>query len=227
MNSLSRIVGSAVFVASGVFAATLLAPADARACGGEWYPMMQVDPRIQGTDKAEDALDEGKTLAAAGSVIRMIPHIRQLDVTKTKIVQRASRVLALATVRYDGALPLSLEVPYYAQGTWLGRTDAQRRANLDWATKTLRAIASARHDDPAARTELAEGLARVDATRGEARGILEELAKKDLITSPDGYAVLATLRERDGDAEGRRAALDRCKAMSPNAAACRADTRAS
>jgi len=225
MKRIRSVVGRALFVASGAFVLAALAPSSASACGGEWYPIFQVDPRIKGVDNAEDALDEGKTLAAAGSVVRMIPHIRKLDVTKAKIVQRAGRVLALATARYDGALPVGREVPWYAQGTWLGRTEAARRANLDWAARTLRAIAQARRDDPAARTELAEALARVDTTRDEARSILEELAGKDLITSPNGYATLASLRELAGDDAGRRAALDRCKAMSPKAPACGDTTR--
>jgi predicted Zn-dependent protease len=187
--------------------------APAFACGGEWYPIMQIDPRIQGVDKAEDKLDDGHTLAAAGSVIRMIPHIKTLSPTKTKLIQRANRVLAVAVARYDGALPVGREVPEFVQGTWLGKTAADRSANLEWATKTLRAVAAARNDDPAAKTELAEVLARVDSTKAEARTILEELAAKDLITSADGYKTLATLRESAGDAEGKRAAIERCKTM--------------
>lgn len=208
-----------IAVATLGFAAS--APSRAFACGDEWYPVFQVDPRIQGVDKAEDALDEGRTLAAAGSVVRMIPHIRLLSPTKTKLIQRAHRVLAIATARYDGALPLGLEVPWKdVQGTWLGRTEADRQANLAWAVQALREVNKARNGDPAARTELAEALARVDGSRAEARQILEELASKDLITSPDGYAALAKLREGAGDDAGRRAALERCKSMAHGAAVC-------
>jgi hypothetical protein len=117
-------------------------------------------------------------------------------------------------------------VPDYAQGTWLGKTDADRKANLEWAARTLRAVAEARHDDPAARTELAEGLSRLDEGRAEARSILEELAAKDLITSSNGYATLATLRAMAGDDVGRRAALERCKSMAHGAASCEPATRA-
>jgi hypothetical protein len=216
-RSPSRPILAATFAAFSLIAS---APSAARACGGEWYPIFEVDPRVQGVDKAEDSLDGGHILAAAGSIVRMIPHIRQLSPTKTKIVQRASRVLAVATARYDGALPLGLEVPSYAQGRWLGKTEPDRRANLEWATRTLRAVATARHDDPAARTELAEALARVDTTREEARHILEDLAGRDLITSPEGYAALADLRERAGDDAGRRAALERCKTMAHGGVTC-------
>ena len=51
---------------------------DARACGGEWYPEVMVDPRIHGVAQAEKTLQGGKRLAAAASVIRMIPHIKSL-----------------------------------------------------------------------------------------------------------------------------------------------------
>ena len=195
-------------------------PGVAHACGGEWYPEVQIDPRIRGVDRAEDALDDGHVLAAAGSVVRMIPHIRTLSPTKTKLIQRAHRVLAIATARYGGALPIGREVPTYAQGAWLGKTESDRKANLEWAANALREVAKARNDDPAARTELAEALAALDATRDEARRILEELAAKDLITSADGYAALATLRDAAGDLEGRRVAVERCRSMARPGGQC-------
>jgi hypothetical protein len=203
-----------------VFAAVTSAPVPAMACGGEWYPVMQIDPRIKGVDKAEDAFEEGRILAAAGSVVRMIPHIKTLKPTRTKLIQRAERVLALAVARYDGALPVEREVPTYVQGTWIGRTDAEREANLEWAVSTLRDIDKAKKSDPSSQTDLAEALSRVDGGREEARTILEDLAKKDLITSPEGYAALARLRERAGDDAGRRAAIERCRSMAHGDAVC-------
>lgn len=209
-----------IAAALAAFAFTAAHAAPAAACGGEWYPVFEVDPRIKGVDRAEDNLDEGKLLSAAGSIVRMIPHIKTLKPTKTKLIQRAHRVLAVAVARYDGALPIGKEVPEFVQGTWLGKTDADRAANLAWASETLRQVAKARNDDPAARTELAEALARVEATRGEARGILEDLAGKDLITSADGYAALAMLRDGAGDAAGKQAALERCRSMAKGEAVC-------
>lgn len=209
------------FAALSAFAFAVGAPSPATACGGEWYPEFEVDPRIQGVDKAEEALDQGHILAAAGSVVRMIPHIRDLSPTKTKLLERAHRVLAVATARYDGALPLGEEVPWKeVQGTWLGTSEADRQANLAWAVHTLRELTQSKKGDPAARTELAEALSHLDANRAEARQILEELASKDLITSPDGYAILAKLREGAGDEAGRRAALERCKSMTHGAGVC-------
>lgn len=208
-KSLSR----PLFAAFTAFAFAGSAAAPARACGGEWYPIYEVDPRIEGVETAEKKLEDGHVLASAGMVIRMIPHIKTLSPTRTTLIQRAHRVLALAAVRYDGALPVGAEVPDYVQGTWLGKTAEDRKTNLDWAVKSLREIAKAKKDDPASRTELAEALAKLDDSKAEARQILEDLAQKDLITSADGYATLATLREGAGDQEGRRAALERCKTM--------------
>jgi hypothetical protein len=45
------------------------AAAPALACGGEWYPMVQIDPRIRGVDKAEDALDDGSEAMRRARVV--------------------------------------------------------------------------------------------------------------------------------------------------------------
>ncbi len=209
-----------LFAALSAFTLAASAAAPAHACGGEWYPIYEVDPRIEGVDRAEKKLEDGHVLAAAGSVIRMIPHIKTLSPTRTTLIQRAHRVLALAAARYDGALPVGAEVPDYVQGTWLGKTAEDRKTNLDWAVKTLREVAKAKKDDPASRTELAEALAKVDSSKTEARQILEELAQKDLITSADGYATLAALRDSAGDQDGKRAALERCKTMAHSSGIC-------
>lgn len=209
-----------LFAALCAFALSASAPGVALACGGEWYPEIHVDPRIKGVDDAEKAFEQGKELAAAGSVIRMIPHIKQLHPTRAGLIRRAHRVLAVATVRHGGALPLEREVPAYARGTFIGRTAEERTANLVWAARTLRELAAAKKDDPEARTELGEALARRDETRDEARALLESLAAADLITSPEGYLALAELRASAGDTAGRSAALDRCRAMARAESTC-------
>jgi predicted Zn-dependent protease len=221
MTFTRTIVRPALLAALAGFSLAVSASSPALACGGEWYPEVQVDPRIQGVDKAEDAFEGGKILLSAASVVRMVPHIKTLSPTKFKLIQRATRVLAVATARYDGALPFDKEVPEFVQGTWLGKTDADRKANLEWAAKALREIAKVK-DDPAAKTELGEALARLDDTRAEARTLLEDLAAKDLITSPEGYKALAQLRAKAGDDAGKRAALDRCRSMAHAAAVCEA-----
>lgn len=192
----------------------------AKACGGEWYPVMQVDPRIHGVAQAEKALSNGKHLAAAASVIRMMPHIKTLKAKPGTLVGRAERVLALALARSEGALPVAREVPREVLGSWLGEKDGDSAQNLAWSINVLRRQSDSKADDVSLKTDLAEALARTPDARTEARSILEDLAKRDLIASPEGYATLASLRSQSGDADGQRLALKRCEAMAKSQDAC-------
>jgi hypothetical protein len=210
---------------TGLAAFGTVAP-DAAACGGAWFGGVfeepEVDHRIQGVPMAEKALEEGHTVAAAGYVIRMIPHIRSLDPRRSKLVERAQRVLALAAARHDGALPIAREVPEHAQGAWRGKEAEQRAENVEWSVDRLRAIAKVKENDPGSETDLAEALSHLDGGKKEARTILERLAKTDLITSPEGYAALAQLRAESGDAAGEQVAMQRCERMARSASVCRA-----
>src|SRR4051812_8438220 len=93
---------------------------DARACGGEWYPEVMIDPRIHGVAEAEKSLHSGQGLAAAASVIRMMPHIKSLKSKPGTLVARAERVLAVALSRSHGALTVASEVPREVLGSWQG-----------------------------------------------------------------------------------------------------------
>jgi hypothetical protein len=199
-----------------------LAP-EAEACGGGWWPEVEVDYRVQGVARAEKQLEEGDYLAAAGSVLRMIPHIRSYKgVTRDEIINRSMRVLAVATARSNGKLDLAKEIPIEMHDAWLGDDDEGRVANLEWSVRALRAVADTKADDLVIETQLAEAMAQLDNERGQAHGMLEVLAGKDLITSAEAYKALAELRGMDGDSDGRTAALDRCKAMAKDAAMCEA-----
>jgi hypothetical protein len=209
-----------VALALGFCAASSVLAPEAKACGGEWYPEVMVDPRIQGVAQAEKALANGKHLAAAASVIRMMPHIKTLKSKPGTLVGRAERVLALALSRAHGALPVAREVPPEVLGAWQGREQGEATANVAWSIDVLRRQASTKVDDVALKTDLAEALARVPEHRGEARGLLEDLAKRDLIASPEGYAALAMLRSQSGDADGQKLALKRCEAMAKTQDAC-------
>lgn len=194
---------------------------EARACGGEWFPaLMQVDPRIHGVAAAEKALSSGRHVAAAASVIRMMPHIKTLKGKPGSLVARAEHVLALSLARADGALALEREVPSEVQGSWVGAKAGERGQNLAWSIDVLRRQSSAKGDDVALKTDLAEALARSDEHKSEARAILEDLAQRDLIASPQGYAALASLRNHAGDTEGQKLALKRCEAMAKSQDAC-------
>lgn len=193
---------------------------DAKACGGEWYPEVTRDPRIDGVARAEASLQNGRAVAAAASVIRMIPHIKSLTSKPGSLVARAERVLAVALSRAQGALPIAREVPPEARGSWQGSEQGESAANLEWSVAVLQRQAAAQSEDVSVQTDLAEAMSRVPARRAEARRMLEALAERDLIASPEGYAALASLRSDAGDAAGQKLALARCEAMAKSQAAC-------
>lgn len=207
-------------VAMGACLGITIVTQDARACGGEWYPEVMVDPRIHGVAQAEKQLASGNRLAAAASVIRMMPHIKSLKSKPGSLVARAERVLAVALSRSQGALPVASEVPLEVLGSWQGSKADDASANLAWSVEVLKRQAASKADDVALKTDLAEAMARVPSERAEARSMLEELAKKDLIASPEGYAALASLRSQSGDTDGQRLAMKRCEAMAKSQDAC-------
>jgi hypothetical protein len=182
--------------------------------------MPAIDYRVMGVASAEQALRDGRLVAAAGSVVRMMPEIRTTGFGRDPLVHRAMRILALATARFDGTLPLQREVPFELLGAWRGKSTDDRAANLEWSIATLRRLNDNRQNDPALQTDLGEALARVDAHHDEALKLLGGLADKDLVSSPEGYAALAKLREQTGDTAGRDAAAKRCAAMAQNASIC-------
>jgi hypothetical protein len=194
---------------------------NAKACGGEWVPAVEVDYRPQGIARAEKLLDEGKDAQAAGMVIRMMPHIRGLKAEKSTLVARAQRILAVTTARSGGALKVRTEVPDYARGSWLGATEKQRTANLEWSITALKSVGATKGDDPGVQSDLAEAMSKVAAHRAEAKQILEKLAKKDLIASPEAYAALADLRAEAGDSAGQKLALKRCETMAKSSNVCK------
>jgi len=194
----------------------------AEACGGGWWPEIQIDHRVQGIARAERDLAAGRYHAAAGSVIRMIPHIRGYQhTTGDHIVNRALRVLAVATARTGGQLNLEKQIPRQLH-SWLGKDADERQASLAWSVQALKAVSKLKKKAPAVQSELAEAMAQLPAHRDSARTALEKLAKKDLLSTPQGYATLADLRAKAGDDDGRLAALQRCKTMAKDDRVCRA-----
>ncbi len=207
-------------IMSATLACALFATAssgEARACGGEWYPIMRIDPRIHGVAQAEKDLAIGRVAVAAASVVRMIPHIKTLNGTKSPLIARAERVLALSLARGDGGVAAAREIPSFAQATWIGKNAEERAQNLEWAVSVLRRQSEKKQDDPAIMTDLAETMAKVDAHRSEARQILEKLAARDLVATPEGYRALADLRRSAGDEKGEHVALERCRALAGKA----------
>lgn len=198
--------------------------ADASACGGVEI-MPAIDHRVMGVARAEEALRDGRIVAAAGSVIRMFPEIRDITYDRDPLLNRAFRVLAVATARAGGALRIDAEVPRPLRGAWGGASAEERRQNLAWSIATLRRLNEQRKNDPALQTDLGEALAGVPEHRTEALALLGGLAERDLLASPEGYAALARLRALAGDDAGHDAARSRCESMAKDATICRS-TRA-
>ena len=199
-----------------------LAASTALACGGDFWPEVVVDHRVQGIASAEKDLAEGRHLAAAGKVIRMIPHVRgYAKATNDRIVNRSMRVLAVASAREGGDLSrLAGELPEESRVLFAGETDAARAANLKWSVAALKALRRSNKDDVTLKTELAEAMAALPETKAKARKTLESLARKDLITTPEAYRALSRLRREAGNEEGAAQAIQRCQAMARDSAIC-------
>jgi len=183
---------------------------DARACGDVFIP--EIDHRIQGLANAEKTMRDGKIVAAAQSIVRMFPEIRTINPGKDGMLGRAQRTLAIALVRADGGIDLD--------PTWRGKTQAERAKNVAWAVQALERLRQQRQNDPTVDTDLGEALAKVDGRHDEARGLLQGLADRDLVATPEGYATLGRLQDEAGNTSARDAAVKRCSTMAKDAAIC-------
>ena len=76
-------------VALAMSAVSFLSSASALACGGEWFPELQIDPRIHGVLEAEKSIAKGNYVAAAGSVVRMMPHLKTLDAKRDPLDRKS------------------------------------------------------------------------------------------------------------------------------------------
>jgi hypothetical protein len=212
-------------VALAMTAVSLLSTASALACGGDWFPELQIDPRIHGVLEAEKSVAKGNYVAAAGSVVRMMPHLKTLDAKRDPLVARAERVLAVAIERSNGKLALEQEVPREYLGHWLGKSQLDQAKNMAWSVSTLRRQLTIKQDDPGVQTELGEALSKLDDGAEEARTLLESLASRDLVATPEGYKALAQLRLQKGDQAGQQLAMKRCESMATSSKVCETDTR--
>lgn len=207
-------------VALAMSVVSLLTSASALACGGEWYPELQIDPRIHGVAEAERSLAKGDYVAAAGAVVRMMPHIKTLEAKSDPLVARAERVLAVSIARSNGKLALEREVPREYLGHWLGKSREEQDKSLAWSVSALRTELTLKKDDPSLQTELGEALSRLDTGKDEARTLLESLAARDLVATPQGYKALAELRQQKGDEAGQQLAMKRCESMAASSKVC-------
>ena len=163
--------------------------------------------------QADKALRSGKTPKAfklAEKAMRGLKSKRSTSSSK-RLMTRAQRIVAVATIRLEGKVKLDGKSPAKA---------AQRKANMGWAIKELRKQLKTRPHDVYLKTRLGEALAGLPNFRQEALALLSDLAKKDLMADARGFVVLAKLRHEAGDTTGRDAAVKRCQSMAKNPMSC-------
>jgi hypothetical protein len=191
---------------------------DAAACGmsyGLERPTIQQKPSpVQDIAAAEKSLENGDNAAAARRVLNQFANVRNVTAGQNPLETRALRVFALAVARSSGA------VTERSSGVSTS-TEWTPAANLEWAAQSLREIDAKRPNDPAVQADLGEALSKLPRTEGEALGILQGLADRDLMGSPFAYAALARLRSGKGDAAGAEAALRRCGEMTKTPGVCK------
>lgn len=213
----SRPAPALALLAAALTVASLAAPTQARACGMSVnlaqpiHPQKEVKPPpspILEVAAAERALEQNQPIVAASKVLAMFPGVRALESGRRPLETRALRVFALAVVRADGNLP---------GAAGLGWT---RAANLEWAVQSLKEIDASRPNEPSLQADLGEAMAHLPHLRGQALAMLDKLAQKDLMGSPQAYAALAGLRAERGDATGAAVAMKRCEGMAATPTVC-------
>lgn len=177
-----------------------LAPAPTDACENA---ILATDEAIAAVKAAEKLLNEGKPADALDKIYKTMGSADEFDEqtpSSKGLTKRAQRIKALADVRIDN------------------RKGEYRKAALSNAVVYLSQIAKDSPKDPAKLSDLGEALAKTNPPK--AKKILEDLASRDIITTPYAYAALARLRAADKDEKGRDEALAKCKQMAKVESIC-------
>ena len=180
-----------------------------------------------------DGFDEHSHHLAAWSPAERVPlaYARVvapgLDVfTDAPLRDRAQRVAAVASVRGRGQVDLNTPMAKGPQrrnaGVPAGLPPEEAARQLKWAVELLAQHHQAKADDPAGASLYGEGLA-VQGKTAEAGKILEDLATRDLVPDAFGWRALAQVRAATGNAAGRDAALEKCRAVAVKADLCALD----
>lgn len=177
------------------------APAPADACENA---VLATDEVIAGVKEAEKLLNQGKPAQARGRIEALLAGAEGFDEQTPSakgLTNRAMRIISLANVRIDD------------------RQGAFRKVTLANAVRFLSWLVKDSPNDPAKKTDLGEALAKTDPPK--AKKILEDLANRDILTTPYAYAALARLRAADGDVKGRDEAIAKCKQMAKVESTCK------
>lgn len=178
-----------------------LAPAPADACENA---VLATEKSIAGVKEAEKILNEGDPAEARRRIEALMGGADQFNEQTPSakgLTNRAMRIIALANIRLDD------------------RRGKFRKAVLSNAVHVLSEFVKDSPNDSAKKTDLGEALAKTNPPK--AKKILEDLANRDVVTTPYAYAALARLRAADGDDKGRDEAVAKCKQMAKVASICK------
>jgi hypothetical protein len=176
------------------------APVPANACGNV---VLATDKAVATVKEAEKLLNDGNPAEARRKIEALMNGASGFDEQTPSakgLANRANRIISLANVRIDD------------------RKGEGRKVVLGGAVHFLSRIAKDSPNDAAKMTDLGEALAKTNPPK--AKKILEDLAKRDVVTTPYAYAALARLRAADGDDEGRDEAVGKCKKMAKIESIC-------
>ena len=149
------------------------------ACGNEVE--LEVDRGTAAVARAETTTNRGFHADALKQLAFMFPNGNPRN---DYLGQRAQLVAARAIARTGGR--------YGVSGTLA--PEGREMSNLHEAGRFVQQLLEKRADDPGLRTDYAEVLAAIPEKQREAKRILVELERKDLMGSAFGYAALARLR---------------------------------
>lgn len=178
----------------------VLAPAPTDACENA---VLATEQAVATVKEAEKLLNEGDPAQARRKVKEALGGADEFDerIPSAKgLTNRAMRILSLADVRIDD------------------RKGDARKAVLNNAIYYLSEFAKNNPNDAAKQTDYGEALAKTNPPK--AKKILEDLASRDIVTTPYAYAALARLRAADGDDKGRDDAMGKCKKMAKVESIC-------
>jgi hypothetical protein len=153
---------------------------ESHACGNEVEH--EIDFSTSLVAQAERTTNAGRHADALKQLASMFPEGRARP---GDVGDRAQLVAARAIARTGGR---------YGLNGALVQKEGGELSNLHLAGRFVHERLLKKPDDPSLRTDYAEVLAQIPEKQLEARKILVELEKKDLVTSAYGYAALARLR---------------------------------
>jgi len=187
----------AVILAALVCAASLASSHSADACGAFFRAPHAPNGNGNDIELAEELIARGEIHRAARQMDRTFA---MEDLNDERLGRRALRVLARIAIR---SVPDPASPDYVLQSN---------EARIVWAVETL-AMLARKDADPAVLSDLGEALALLPDQRDVALYILDTLAERDLVASPEAYAALSRLRGRAGRWDEAAFAFQRCRVM--------------